>query len=710
MTQLSLFDPPPAKAVAFYDQDGLQKLLAAWVERGWLRPLDQALAGLILDLFPGCSPLVLLAAALASHQLGRGHVCLKLQAALESPDLALSLPPENDSGDGERPPLPSEALAGITLDYWREQLLAAPGIVCHKPACLAQTEDEDHPGHPLVLVGHPRHPRVYLRRYWRYEQQVARALHRRLATPATPPADLRQSLDALFPTAAEDSAASPDWQKIACALAARGALTLVTGGPGTGKTTTVIRLLALLQGSALKAGRPLRIRLAAPTGKAAARLTASIAGQIAALPVDEAVRQSIPAEVGTVHRLLGSRPGTRHFVHGRDNPLALDVLVVDEASMIDLEMMACLLEALPDRARLILLGDKDQLASVEAGAVLGDLCHQADFGNYTEDTLAWIEAHAGHRLDGVALRPGENTSHALAQQTVMLRHSRRFDAGSGIGQLALAINRGEAENCRQLLAAPPPDLAVLCLERGTDPALDRLVLHGHGDDPRPGYGRYLGILKTTRPQAAPDDSPADPAWNAWAVRVLEAFGSFQLLCALRGGPWGVEGLNARIAGTLQGAGLLEGHEGWYEGRPVLVTRNDYGLGVMNGDIGIALRVPVLHGLGGASTVRRELRVAFIHPDDSRRARFLHPSRLTAVETAFAMTVHKSQGSEFGHAALVLPDRLNPVLTRELVYTAVTRARQAFTLVEHRPEVLDEAVRQKVARDSGLIDLMWPAAD
>ncbi|MGE5492924.1 MAG: exodeoxyribonuclease V subunit alpha [Actinomycetota bacterium] len=705
--QLSLFDPPPpAKPKLFLEGDALHCLLAAWVERGWLRPLDQAMAHLLRDLFPECLPLVLLGAALASHQLGRGHVCLDLQAALAAPDLTLSLPPENDSGDGECPPLPSEVLKGLTVQAWCEAFLAAPGIVCAKPACIAADEDSEHPGHPLVLVGQGGRPRLYLRRYWRHEQQVARALHRRLATEAAPPANLRQSLDALFPPITETPA--PDWQKIACALAARGALTLITGGPGTGKTTTVIRLLALLQGNALALGRALRIRLAAPTGKAAARLTASIAGQIASLAVEEQVRQAIPAEVSTLHRLLGSRPGTRHFVHGRDNPLPLDVLVVDEASMIDLEMMSCLLEALPDRARLILLGDKDQLASVEAGAVLGDLCHEADFGHYTAETLTWIEAHAGHRLDDGALRPGDPIRHALAQQTVMLRHSRRFHADSGIGKLAKAINQGEAETCRDLLSSKLPDLAVLALKDDEDTALDHLAHHGHRDE-RAGYGRYLSVLKRSRPEAGPDSSPADPAWNDWAVRVLEAFGSFQLLTALRCGPWGVEGLNPRIARTLQKAGLVDGHEGWYEGRPVLVTRNDYGLGVMNGDIGIALRVPVLHGLGGAHTVRRELRVAFIHPDDSRKARFLHPSRLTAVETAFAMTVHKSQGSEFDHAALVLPDRLNPILTRELVYTAVTRAKKAFTLVESRPELLEQAVKQQVVRESGLIDLMWPTS-
>lgn len=703
--QMPLFPTSTGSALFLQDSESLLTLLDAWVERRWLRPLDQAFASFLRDLVPACPPLVLLAAALASHQLGRGHVCLDLKSTLAHPDLALSLPPEDDAIHDAAPPLPSAVLRGMTAGDWCEQLLAAPGVVCHSPAGLLE-ESDGEPGQPLVLMGLPGgRPRLYLRRYWRYEQQVARQLQRRLSTPLPPPADLRLALDALFPAPAASTA--PDWQKIACALATRGALTLVTGGPGTGKTTTVIRLLALLQGEALAHGRALRIRLAAPTGKAAARLTASIASQIASLEVAAAVRQAIPAEVGTLHRLLGSRAGSRHFAHDRHRPLALDVLVVDEASMIDLEMMACLLEALPNQARLILLGDKDQLASVEAGAVLGDLCHEAEAGHYTTATLDWIATHAGHGLDDTSLCQGDPLRHALAQQTVMLRHSRRFDAGSGIGQLAQAVNLGEVDTCRQLLAANLSDLDILQLDGAADVALDRLVLHGQRNSQQQGYGYYLRILQTTRPALDSSATTADPAWNDWAIRVLEAFGGFQLLTALRAGPWGVEGLNPRIARILRGAGRLTGCDGWYEGRPVLVTRNDHGLGVMNGDIGITLRVPVRRDLSGPPNWREELRVAFIHPEDGRRARFLHPSRLSAVETAFAMTVHKSQGSEFSHAALVLPERPNPVLTRELIYTAVTRARKGFTLLEHGGEALDEAIRRKVLRESGLIDLIWP---
>ncbi|MBI0548535.1 AAA family ATPase, partial [Dickeya dianthicola] len=250
--------------------------------------------------------------------------------------------------------------------------------------------------------------------------------------------------DALFPG---DAAGAANWQKLACALAAGSAFSIITGGPGTGKTTTVVKLLALLQSLALEQhGKPLRIRLAAPTGKAAARLNESIAGAIAGLTLDglaqgEAIREHINSEVVTLHRLLGSRPDTRHFRHHADNPLMLDVLVVDEASMVDLEMMAALLAAMPARSRLILLGDKDQLASVEAGALMGELCRRAAQGHYLPQTRDWLRDVAGDAPDDALLDPHGS---ALDQSIAMLRHSYRFGADSGIGQLAEAVNDGDA--------------------------------------------------------------------------------------------------------------------------------------------------------------------------------------------------------------------------------------------------------------------------
>jgi exodeoxyribonuclease V alpha subunit len=540
-----------------------------------------------------------------------------------------------------------------------------------------------------------------------------------------------------------------DWQKTACALAARSRFGIITGGPGTGKTTTVVRLLALLQTLQLAQHprQPLRIRLAAPTGKAAARLNESIAGQVAKLPftdlttllkeakqegilwegalarddsATEQLKATIPTEVTTLHRLLGARPDTRHFRHGAANPLALDVLVIDEASMVDIEMMAATLSALPAHAQCILLGDKDQLASVEAGSVLGDLCRRAEATHYTPATAEWLAQATGQPLPAEFIDPA---GQPLDQAITMLRVSHRFNEHSGIGQLAKAINQpSHAQSDREkqqaviaVLRHGYPDLNHLVMN--DDAALDKLVIHGspssflnNGEDrrdhngqpiaPPTGYRHYLNVLHAQRPRGEPfEENPA--IYNAWASEVLSAYSHFQLLCALRKGPWGVEGLNQRIASTLRREKLLFGSDytlekGWYEGRPVLVTQNDYGLKLMNGDIGITLAVP-----DPRNPQQKLLRVAFPTSDTDKPIRWVLPSRLHTVETVFAMTVHKSQGSEFLHTALLLPPTLNPILTRELVYTGITRAREWLTVVEAKRGVLNEAVVREVVRVSGV---------
>lgn len=664
--------------------DDLLLLLTRWVERGWLRALDKAFVAFLHELAPEDDPLVLLAAALTSHQLGHGHVCLDLFETLKEPDFALSLPPEGDSQTGVEL-LPSQILRALDGAHWCK-VLASSALVA-----LAVDEHEEARQRPLVLSG----KRLYLRRYWAYERRIDEALRQRLAEHEAAPDDLRERLNGLFGPA---NAAGPiDWQKLACALATRGAFSIITGGPGTGKTTTVVRLLALLQAPAVEAGKPLRIRLAAPTGKAAARLTESISQQVRTLDVVDAVRERIPCDVTTVHRLLGSRPGTRHFRHHGGNRLPLDVLVIDEASMIDLEMMANLLDALPTHARLVLLGDKDQLASVEAGAVLGDLCRDAEEGWYSPRTLAWLESVSGENLAASDLRQDLDGTHALAQQVVMLRHSRRFGEGSGIGQLARRVNQQQPEQARQLLLEGEfTDLFSLALRGEHDGALERLLLDGKAEGPK-GYRHYLSLLRQRRP--AISRPLEDSCWTDWAREVLSAFDEFQLLCAVRKGPWGVAGLNQRITAALLKAQLIDSDHQWYEGRPVLMTRNDYGLGLMNGDIGIALKLPEREGPDAGKQV---LRVAFPRNDGQRGVRFVLPSRLNDVETVFAMTVHKSQGSEFAHTALILPDALNPVLTKELVYTAITRGKHWFSLIEPRAGVFEEAVQRKVKRLSGLM--------
>ncbi|WP_160288123.1 exodeoxyribonuclease V subunit alpha [Pseudomonas knackmussii] len=671
--------------------EALLALLGQWAERGWLRELDRAFAAFLVEQAPDAEPRLILAAALASHQLGRGHVCLDLEATLADSRFALSLPPDGEL-EGTPLTLPGELLDGLDLAGW-QAALADPRLV-----------GEGTGATPLVLAG----PRLYLRRYWQYEREVRAGIDQRLARSeelrAVLPVDaLRQALDALFP---KKEGAPADWQKLACALAAGNAFGIVTGGPGTGKTTTVVRLLALLQ--SLASARPLRIRLAAPTGKAAARLNESIAGAVQKLELDglpggEGLREHIPTEVTTLHRLLGSRPDSRQFRHHPGNPLALDLLVVDEASMVDLEMMSALLGALPAKARLILLGDKDQLASVEAGAVLGELCSRAREGHYQGATRDWLEQVSGERIDDALL-----DAHGLAldQAVAMLRHSHRFSSASGIGQLAEAVNAGDVDATRAVWERGYADLARLALDAKDSRSLRELVVEGggrfflnaasrEGVAPPQGYRHYLQVLRDGQPAL----HAGQDAFDAWAKQVLEAHGQFQVLCALRRGPWGVEGLNLRIAELLQGEGLIQASGPWYLGRPLLVTRNDYGLGLMNGDIGITLALPREQD----GELRWALRVAFA--DGKGGIKWVLPSRLQAVETVFAMTVHKSQGSEFTHAALVLPDALNPILTRELVYTGITRARSWFSLASagRGQWVLESAIQRRVQRASGLLE-------
>ncbi|KJV24862.1 exodeoxyribonuclease V subunit alpha [Luteibacter yeojuensis] len=622
--------------------------IQAWLDEatatGVLRPMDRAFARFLGTLDTSADPRVLAAAALVSRELADGHICVDIATLAE-----------------------------------REPALASAGTwLAGTPLVASPAGDA---AAPLVLDG----PLLYLRRFWRDEARVAAAILGRLAPLADPPG-LRSELDRLFPVDGE----AIDWQKVACAIAARSAFAVITGGPGTGKTTTVVRLLGLLQTLAAQAGTPrLRIRLAAPTGKAAARLNASIAAQVAQLDVDADVRAGIPAEVTTLHRLLGSRPDTRAFHHDVDNPLHVDVLVIDEASMIDLEMMAATLDALPPGARLILLGDKDQLSSVEAGAVLGDLCARAEPGHYDDATRAWLREVAGVDVGAWTDAAG---AWPLDQRITMLRRSRRFGGDSGIGALAAAINQGDARAVGMAFDGRFADVARL---GATAAGVATLAIDGRGD--APGYRHYLAWIAANRP---PVDA-GDDARAAWGRGALQAYGRFQLLCATHQGELGVLGQNERIAhGLLERQLIAPGPGGWYEGRPVIVTRNDYALGLMNGDIGVTLALP--DGHGGTS-----LRVAFLVMDDGgERIRFVTPSRLTAIETVYAMTVHKSQGSEFEHTALALPPEPSPVLTRELVYTGVTRARRHFSLLA-APDIVAYAVGRRTKRASGLLGRLGP---
>ena len=761
----------------------LLNALERWVDAGALRALDLALTGFIAEDGAETDPAVLLALALTSERNGHGHVCLDLAGALAEPQRLLGHLRDDEPANAEVRAELSGWLAALSLADWVARLHASPAVsarlleVGARPmegsASLSETvasAGDDDAGEPFVLAGSAGQPLLYLRRYWRYEQQIRQGIAQRLATPvAVDEPALRAQLEGLFLSAPSRSSAPapaqlplglpslssaplpmPDWQRIACGLAARHAFFIITGGPGTGKTTTVVRLLAVLQGLAATAGsEPLRIELAAPTGKAAARLTESIRSEAGKLPDQYRGRGEIPTEVKTLHRLLGSLPNSRHFRHHPANPLPADLVVVDEASMVDVEMMAQLIAALRPRARLVLLGDKDQLSSVEAGAVLGDLCQRAEQAHYRANTAHWVRRVTGQTIPNELI---DEDGGALDQSVVMLRKSYRFSEAGGIGALAKLVNSGDADlssSSSQLRAVlelfdqeQDPALGVirrLPLADASDPAFAELILETYGQSES-----YLRKLRETEPADTADQAALD----AWAMGILAAQKTFQLLTPLRQGSWGVEGLNQRIIDLLNSRGLLlnssanaHAHDSrlaaspsprqWFAGRPVLVTHNDYGLNLMNGDIGVTLSVPArietgsgagsgagagadaATGTGTSSSVKtslspdsaaagRRLRVAFPSPDGG--VRWVLPSRLQHVETVFAMTVHKSQGSEFTHTALVLPETSNPVLTRELLYTAITRAKQRFTLLYTHEGVLREALGQQVQRVSGLRDL------
>ncbi len=643
----------------------LWQQLAVLTEAGHLRRLSGVFARFIATIGEGAASAeapLLLACALLSELEGRGHSCLLLDALAADP----------------------LTLMGWTAEQW--QPLAAccaplPKTVKAWRACLAaasqvwQVGEFDY-GQPLVLDGE----RLYLRRYWRDETLVANAIGARArGRRAVDTARMAQLLAMLFDGAgqAADGPDWPNWQRLACAIALRGDVAIITGGPGTGKTYTVARLLALLFASA--GAEPLRIALAAPTGKAAARLKQSIDKALQELVerTDERTGErtgdafDIKAQaerIGparTLHSLLGARPDTRMFAHHAGNPLEVDVLIVDEASMVHLEMMASLLDALPAGASLVLLGDKDQLSSVEAGAVLGDLCQHAEQGGYDADTAAYALAAASPLPQRFLGDAGP-----LAQQTVMLRESRRF--GGPIGQLALAVNTGDVASAEAVLRSGATELAWL--EHAQQRQVLELALAGYRD--------YLELVA----------QGSDP------LAVLRAFENFRILCAVREGEWGVAGLNGAIEARLEQAGLLRRGGEWYAGRPVMVTRNDYATRVYNGDIGVALPA-----FSDAAPARAgSLRVYFLEGD---QVRSVLATRLRHVETAFAMTVHKSQGSEFAHTVMVLPKAGGIMLARELVYTGITRSRQRFTMVTPVAGVLAEAIARKTRRASGLTAML-----
>lgn len=603
-----------------------ERLLRSLRGQQAISDLDLHFAGFLMTQAKGSDEVLALAAALASHVSAEGHVCLDLRTVAGQPLF----------------PATPGAIDAPSLAEWRASLEAS-GVV-------------GRPGEwqPLILDDADR---LYLHRYWSYEQLLGQALLARAdgLIDGVDRARLAAGLEGLFQG---PPAAAVDWQKVAAATALLRRLSVISGGPGTGKTSTVVRILALLRSQ--PGGDSLRIALAAPTGMAASRLQQSIRESKQGLPLSGDAIGGIPENATTLHRLLGVRRLGTGFRHHREHPLPLDVLVLDEASMVDVALMAKLIDALPSAARLILLGDRDQLASVEAGAVLGDICRGCDGPGET-----FAEMLRQCTQEPVAATKGIEAP--LSDSVVVLRHSYRFAGESPIGRLAAAVNLGDVSAAEDLLRGDGEDADVGWLGLGMS---------------IPAYAaeRYAVLFRRV-------------AEGVPAERLFEQLREFRVLCALRNGAEGAERINASITRRLHQMGLASLESAWYPGRPVMVTRNDYQLELYNGDTGIVLPLP---------EDPHKLAVAF--PGVDGRPRWIAPARLPDCETVFAVTVHKSQGSEFGEVVLQLPEQPGPVLCRELIYTAITRARRGFRL-SGPEEVFRYAISRRMARQGGLSDLL-----
>ncbi len=604
-----------------------------------LRPLDVALAQSLRRLDPEAPDAVLAAAALASLAVAEGHAGF-------------------DPAEPQR--LVEAPVAWPEIGAWRAALEASRWV-----ARPERGDDESAPDAPLVF----EHGLVYLRRYREYERRLAEGLRRighappqrgaaseegadasRGAVSAGVETPVPEALAPLFHQLFPDAASGDDAQSRAAAAALRHSLLLVTGGPGTGKTTTITRMLVLLAAQAREAGAPPpRIALAAPTGRAAERMAESVRHAVQALTtlgVDETLCAQLPTAGTTLHRLLGTIPDRPVFRHHADNPLPFDVVVVDEASMIDLPLMAKLVEAVQDGARLVLLGDPDQLPSVEAG-----------------DVLAGILGAASEAEQGKPSVEGDPA--AFPARHIHLTRGYRQRAALDLVPLAAAVREGDSDTALSLLRSG--ELSGVHFHEG-----DVDVLQSHG--------KHLLAHWTALAEAS------DPA------EALARAGRLRILTAVREGPQGARILNARIeellAGTRRGSGPASGGSRYFHGRLLLITENSYRHRLFNGDVGICLR-------DDSGTL-----MTWFPGDDPRNPRPFHPASLPAHDSAFAMTVHKAQGSEFDEVWLVLPERYNRVLSRELVYTGMTRARSMLH-VAGTACVIAEALARHAGRWSGL---------
>jgi len=597
------------------------------IEKGIFSEIDVHFGNFIRFLDNDKEPMVFITAVLVSSYRRKGHVCLDL-AGLKKESLA-----------------EWEGHFQVSFPESKEWV-----SILRKSSVVGEPGDFK----PLILDPSSR---LYLNRYYEYQESIAHHI-RHIAKQKMPAPDkkiLADGLDRLFPKS--DEKENINFQRMAAIVSAHKQLCVISGGPGTGKTTTVTGILSLLL--ELSGEEGLSILLGAPTGKSAARLRESVkqAGEKAA--VSNFVKEMIPDVAFTIHRMLGISANAPHARYNRKNHLPADVVVVDEASMIDISLMAKLIEALRDDAKLILIGDRHQLASVEAGSVFFDICGP-------------FEANETHGLNP------EDEMYALTDGihnfVVQLEKSYRFEEGSGIAALCKSVREGEDAHSLSLLQdVEHDDISIKSLPgiAGMEAAIADTVVTG-----------YEGFIRSENPMDA-----------------IKKFDKFKVLCALREGPYGVSSLNHAIENILAERGFIQTEDEWYHGRPVIITGNDYNLGLFNGDTGIALKDP--DGKDNSDD-DSSVYVFFSNGDGMRK---IHPNRLTSCETAYALTVHKSQGSEYDQVLVILPDRVLPIVTRELIYTGITRARLKVEVLSNGT-IFRQGVLEKIERASGLFDSLW----
>ncbi|MES1925541.1 exodeoxyribonuclease V subunit alpha [Salinisphaera sp. T31B1] len=622
-----LFDTEPAPPKPKQPQEPKaepQQEMTALAEDANLSDLDLALADWARR--HGADRLVARAFALASWAVAQGHTCLALDQ------------------------IPKALMSAANQAALPDALAASDLVTVLDDADAAHAET---PTRPLILEA----GRLYLQRYHAYETKLAERLSALMAAePNAVNVDTLKPGNGLFAADAANPNAT-NWQAVAAFAALRHHFTVISGGPGTGKTYTIVRLLRVLIEAALgENDTPPLIALAAPTGKAAARMLESVRNGLDDMGADTrfdhaTVGEHIPQTARTLHRLLGLTGATTRARFNADNPLPYDVVIVDEASMVDLPMMAKLADAIRNDARLILLGDRYQLASVESGSVLAEICANAGVNRFTAEQ----QAAAGDLL----AQPMQTADHALADHVVTLQTSRRFNADSTIGRLAAAVNAGDVDAAQALLDAGYDNLVYH--DRADAAAISRLM-DRLADD-------YASLCEATDPSLA-----------------LAQLAKQCVLTAVRHGPVGSETINAGITERLARRFDFNPANAWYHGRPVMVRRNDYKTGLYNGDVGVAL----YNEFG-------QIRVWFMG-DHGLRA-FL-PSALPAHDSVYAITIHKSQGSEFDSVTLVLPNYAVPVLTRELFYTGLTRGRQRLVVFAEQ-DALQRAVGWRINRVSEL---------